>query len=186
MTTGDEPFARVTPGGRDAMKSAAFFALIAGAISVAEPGSAPVLMKVDVPGLRAMESTHGRGIAAALADIALGRLGTVLGGNGFVCAQRDGQFAALIATDGSVGAAALGSAMLASLALPIAAQGIVLPVGATMGVAEWGKDGETAEELFVSADQAIYDAQNPVAPLPVPGPVPLNIRYVASPLRQRA
>ena len=50
--------------------------------------------------------------------------------------------------------------LLASLARPIVIDGQVLATGAVVGMAHWGRDGQTAEELFVAADHAIHETNS--------------------------
>ena len=157
-----------------------FYALLEQAITVAQPGSAPVLVVIDLPGLRDAAPSH----AAHLADAVAGRIADALNGHGFLGAQPGGRFAALIASDGPMDPSVLAQGMLAGLARPITADGGALAAGAVLGMAHWDIDGRTAEDLFVAADQAIYLAVNG-APTKVPDPVK-GIRFVPSPLRKQA
>jgi predicted signal transduction protein with EAL and GGDEF domain len=156
-----------------------FFALLERAISVAQPDSAPVLIVIDLPGLRDAAPAH----ASHLSDAVAGRIAEALNGHGFLGAQPAGRFAALIASDGPVDASATAQMLLASLARPIAVDGQILPTGAVLGIVHWGQGGHTAEEMFVTADRAIHESSARVpAALAFPEPV-AGVRFVASPLR---
>jgi GGDEF domain-containing protein len=163
----------------EALDRKVFFDLLCAAIDVAEAGSAPVLLIIDVPGLLAIGQRHGSGAQAALARLVAQRLCGVAGAQGFIGQQSAARFTVLLANDGQRSAEVIGDALLACLALPIACNGLVLPVGAAMGCANWADHGKTAEELFVAADQALHRA---VGASPAIAP----LRFRPSPLARSA
>jgi GGDEF domain-containing protein len=135
---------------------ASFFALMETAISVAEPGSVPVLMLVELAWRDATSDTYGAEQAARLLGSAPARIAGALDGNGFVCALRETRLAVLAATDSSAPVAALAEVILASLASPVLADEPARIPDPVMAVAQWGVDGETPEELFVAADVELH------------------------------
>lgn len=163
---------------RASLDRATFFNLVGEAARVAEPGSAPVLIVIELTGLRDLALVNGP--VSALAEAAAGRIAGVLGETGYVSIQRSGRIA-LVAEDNGGGAIdALATALLAGFVRPIVAEGVTLTPGALLGIARWGDDGVTVEELFVAAHQAI--CSETAAPIPgVGGHRP--VRYVPSPLR---
>ena len=185
MTQGHYPSAQAGPtcfGNGAVFDRTCFFALLEQAIAVAQAGSAPVLIVTDLPGLRDAAPSH----ALQLSDAVAGRMADALGGHGFLGAQPGGRFAALIASDGPVDTPAMAQMLLASLARPIVIDGQVLATGAVVGMAHWGRDGQTAEELFVAADHAIHETNSrALAALALPDPVE-GVRFVPSPLRKSA
>ena len=158
-----------------------FFALLEAAGSVAEPGSVPLLLVIELAALR--ESGHDLDTQRVLAEAAAERLTQVLGHEGYICVLRQGRLAVLAASDGGRSSDVLASTLLAALARPIAAAGHTLTPGATLSMATWGEDGETPEELFVAADQRIHAAQaEAVAPIAQT----CAVTFRPSPLRARA
>ena len=155
-----------------------FFALLEAAGRVAEPGSVPLLLVIELAGLR----EYGRDVAVQriLAEAAAKLLAQALGDEGYVGALRQGRLAVLAASDGARSFEVLASTLLAALARPIAANGHTLTPGATLSAATWGEDGETPEELFVAADQRIHAAR-----VEARSPVPANyaVTFRLSPLR---
>jgi hypothetical protein len=123
------------------------------AVRVAEPGSAPALIVIELGGLREVALVNGP--VAALAEAAAGRIAGVLGETGYVSVQRSGRIALVAEDDGGSAIDALTTALLAIFARPVVAEGVTLTPGAVLGMARWGRDGVTVEELFVAADQAI-------------------------------
>jgi len=162
---------------RTSLDRATFFNLVGEAARVAEPGSAPVLIVIELTGLRDLALVNGP--VSALAEAAAGRIAGVLGETGYVSIQRSGRIA-LVAEDNGGAIDALATALLASLVRPVVAEGVTLTPGAMLGIARWSRDGVTVEELFVAAHQAI--CSETAAPIPgVGGHRP--VRYVPSPLR---
>ncbi len=174
---------------------ASFFALIETAISVAEPGSVPVLMLVELAWRDATTNVFGAERTAGLLEAAPTRIADALGGSGFVCALRETRLAVLAASDSTTPVSALRDAILASLACPVLpGEPAPLP-DPVMALAQWGIDGETPEELFVAADLALHaqlSAQSaedapaheiaPTASQPDQGAAPM-LRFRRSPLQ---
>ena len=111
-----------------------FCALLDAAVAVAEPGSAPVLLLIELAGLR--EGDHDPVTHTALAEAAAARLADVLGDQGYVCALRQGRLGVITASDDASPAEGLSTALLAALARPIVARGTTLTPGATLSTAE--------------------------------------------------
>jgi len=134
---------------------ATFFALLNRAIEVARQDSAPVLLHLELHGLHRIAEDYGSPRQKIMAEVAAARLAEVLGDNGYVCALRQARIAVLAASDGNNSPNAIAAALLAALASPIMVDGVQLTPGAALSIACWGRDGETAEELFVAADVAM-------------------------------
>ena len=133
-----------------------FFAVIEAAIRVAEEGSAPVLMLVELAWRAASTDCFGEAATAQLVSNAPLRIAEALGGNGFICALGETRLAVLAASDSSTSAATLGAAMIASLACPAQPEASSTTPDPVLAMAIWGADGETPEELFVAADLALH------------------------------
>lgn len=174
---------------------ASFFALMETAISVAEPGSVPVLMLVELAWRDATMNAYGAEQAARLLDSAPARIADALDGHGFVCALRETRLAVLAASDSSAPVSALAEVILASLASPVLADQPAPIPDPVMALAQWGVDGETPEELFVAADVELHAKLRaptatdrlahetlPPARQPAEGTAPL-LRFRRSPLR---
>jgi len=71
-----------------------------------------------------------------------------IGGDEFVLIVRD--------TEGRDALEAIARKILDSVSMPITVADQVCTLGASMGVSVFPKDGETAEELLVAADRAMY------------------------------
>jgi predicted signal transduction protein with EAL and GGDEF domain len=133
-----------------------FFAVIEAAIRVAEQGSAPVLMLVELAWRAASTDCFGEAATARLVSTAPLRIADALGGNGFICALGETRLAVLAASDSSTPATTLGAAMIASLARPAQPEASFVTPDPVLAMAVWGVDGETPEELFVAADLALH------------------------------
>lgn len=165
-----------------------FCALLDAAVAVAEPGSEPVLLLIELAGLR--DGNHDPATQTALAEAASATLAEVLGDQGYVCALRQGRLGVITASDNAAPAEARSTALLAALARPIVVGGTTLTPGAALSTATWGDDGETVEELFVAADRRICEvtarasttAADRRANKNFKVQQSNNIRFVASPL----
>ena len=135
---------------------ASFFALMETAISVAEPGSVPVLMLVELAWREATTDAYGAEQAARLLDSAPARIAGALDGHGFICALRETRLAVLAASDSTAPVSALAEVILASLASPVLVDEPARIPDPVMAMAQWGVDGETPEELFVAADVELH------------------------------
>jgi GGDEF domain-containing protein len=133
-----------------------FFGLIETAISVAEPGSVPVLMLIELAWRDATTDVYGAEQTARLLEAAPSRIASALEGNGFVCALRETRLAVLAASDSRMPVAALAGTILSSLASPVLPDEPARAPDPVLASAEWGSDGETPEELFVAADLALH------------------------------
>jgi GGDEF domain-containing protein len=133
-----------------------FFGLIETAISVAEPGSVPVLMLIELAWHNATTDVYGAEQTARLLEAAPSRIASALEGNGFVCALREARLAVLAASDSRMPVAALAGTILSSLASPVLPDEPARAPDPVLASAEWGSDGETPEELFVAADLALH------------------------------
>lgn len=135
---------------------ASFFGLIDTAIRVAEPGSVPVLILVDLAWRDTTIQAYGAQGTARLLQTAPARIAAALGDNGFVCALRETRLAVLAASDSGEPVDALAELILTSLACPALADETVRTPAPVLAIAQWGVDGETPEELFVAADLALH------------------------------
>jgi len=144
------------PAPGSVLDRANFFGLIETAISVAEPGSVPVLMLIELAWRAATTDVYGAEQTARLLSAAPSRIAEALAGNGFVCALRETRLAVLAASDSSTPVSALADAILASLACPVLNDELARVPDPVLASAEWGTDGETPEELFVAADLALH------------------------------
>ncbi len=160
-----------------------FVALLELAGRAAGPNSVPVLMMVELNGLR--DGDFVPAVERQFVEAAALRLAATLGVDGYVSALHQGRLGVLTASDGAQSPAALGVALLAALARPLLVDGRALASGATLGAAVWGEDGDCTDALFVAADQQIHVARGE-------GPTALmqdtwrSVSFVDSPLRLHA
>lgn len=170
------------------LERSAFMVLLDCAVQAAEPLSAPLLFVIDIAGLKDIAAQQGPEAQARLAQLAAERVAGVLGDHGYVCALRGSRLAVLAASDCGPSADAIGNAVLASLAQPIMDEGLVLKPGAVLGMARWGIDGFSVDELFVAADLRLQkidsiEACEEADCLSLIGPHAPQVRFRESPLR---
>jgi len=139
-----------------------FFELLGAGVEVAEPGSAPALILVEIaapaPGDDASQDA-----AALVAGVTEGLCG-VVGDSGIICHLGELRFGVMVATDGPESPDAVGTRILATIATLTGPQSPHRVGDAVLGVALWGPQGETAEELFVAADAEIHRMQESQQP----------------------
>jgi diguanylate cyclase (GGDEF)-like protein len=144
-------------------------AMIDAIVDPAHPAAAadlrgPTLMLLDLDGFKPVNDRHGHGAGDEVLREVARRLTATVGVDGTACRMGGDEFAVLIRpladrSDGDRSVDAIGTAMLAALARPYPVEGHALQVGASLGTAVWPHDGLTLDQLYRTADRALYLAK---------------------------
>lgn len=125
------------------------------------PGTrGPSLMLLDLDGFKPVNDRHGHGAGDEVLREVARRLTLAVGGDGTACRIGGDEFAVLIHPAADRTDDALGTAILAALAQPYPVEGQALQVGASLGTAQWPRDGLTPDQLYRTADRALYLAKS--------------------------
>ncbi len=123
-------------------------------------GQRLALLFVDLDGFKAVNDTLGHAVGDRVLAVAAERLGERLRAADTLARHGGDEF--LILLDGgtdAAGAAAAAAGCLAVLSEPIAIDGHVIHISASIGIALYPSDGQDAETLLQSADLAMYRAK---------------------------
>jgi diguanylate cyclase (GGDEF)-like protein len=126
----------------------------------------PTLMLLDLDGFKPVNDRHGHGAGDEVLREVARRLTRTIAADGTACRMGGDEFAVLIGplVDRAGGGArtidAIGTAILAALARPYPVEGQTLQVGASLGTAMWPRDGLTLDQLYRTADRALYLAKS--------------------------
>ena len=131
------------------------------ACAVAQPESAPLLIKIALDGID--ERRDG-----PLLDAVAWQLCETIGDEGLVSRLDTALFGVMVASEGETSADAVATRLLGALARPLDGQFARLPQGARLGFARWGSHGTHADSLFAAAAYALRDAE--AVALPGAGP----------------
>jgi diguanylate cyclase (GGDEF)-like protein len=143
------------------------------AMATAAPGTGPTLLLLDLDGFKPINDRHGHSAGdEVLCEIAR-RLREIAGDDADVCRLGGDEFAVLLSPHSHRVPDTLGFAMLAWLARPILVDDMPLRVGASLGMAQWPRDGHDLDTLLRVADGALYAAKSRRDP-PPPDPIPLQ------------
>ena len=119
-----------------------------------------VLILIDLDGFKQVNDTLGHDAGDDLLVIAAGRLRTALRAGDFVSRLGGDEFAILLT---QITEAALVSQVcdrvVAGMMAPLEIRGQSVKIGASVGVALSPEHGQTAEDLYKHADQALYQAK---------------------------
>lgn len=132
-------------------------------------GDGTTLMLLDLDGFKPVNDRHGHGAGDDVLRQVARRLVETIGEDGFACRMGGDEFALIVLPSARRTAHVIGTAVLAELARPYLVEGYALRVGASLGMAAWPTDGGTIDELYRSADHALYAAKALHAPDAVTG-----------------
>ncbi|MBX9909198.1 MAG: EAL domain-containing protein [Beijerinckiaceae bacterium] len=133
------------------------------AASFAERGDlAPAcLLCIDLDGFKSVNDGLGHAVGDALLQVVAERLRSAAGPQDDVVRLGGDEFAVLTRpVDGIDEATSLAGRLIATLSEPFTLDGNAVHIGASIGVAVSGAEGETCEELMKAADMALYRAKS--------------------------
>ncbi|MEO1046475.1 MAG: GGDEF domain-containing protein [Pseudomonadota bacterium] len=114
---------------------------------------------LDLDGFKPINDCHGHGIGDMVLQAVGQRLRAAAGDKARVVRMGGDEFAVLIPHESDIAPDAVGTHMLAALAAPFRIADLNLAIGASIGVAQWPRDGDNPEQLFDTADNALYSAK---------------------------
>ena len=127
---------------------------------LAKDKTAAVIL-IDLDGFKEVNDTHGHGVGDSLLQAVGVRLPYLLRSDATVARLGGDEFAVLIPGIGDpLQAGAEASQILDAFAQPFRLGGLVLDLGASLGIAIAPNHGRDAEELMASADFALYRAKD--------------------------
>jgi diguanylate cyclase (GGDEF)-like protein len=115
---------------------------------------------LDLDGFKPVNDQFGHAVGDQLLIEVAQRLEHACGDNGIVARMGGDEFAILLSPESTISSSACADHMLATLAPPCLVDGHVIRVRASIGIATWPVDGETAESLFEVADTQLYAVKN--------------------------
>lgn len=116
------------------------------------------LILIDLDGFKAINDVHGHVAGDACLKRAAARLARICKGADLVARLGGDEFAVLIPRPADpIALRALGTAIVAGLGRPFAHAGLLLKVGASVGIAR--AEADTTPGLFARADAALYAAK---------------------------
>ena len=124
------------------------------------PGTEFVLILIDLDGFKTVNDTLGHDAGDDLLVIAGGRLRAALRAGDFVARLGGDEFAILLAhiTEADL-VRQVCDRVVAGMMAPLEIRGQSVKIGASVGVALSPAHGQTAEDLYKHADQALYQAK---------------------------
>ncbi|MDE2595512.1 MAG: diguanylate cyclase [Sphingomonadales bacterium] len=128
-------------------------------LEAAAGSQGPALMLLDLDGFKPVNDCYGHAAGDEVLRQVAARLTLAAAGEAEVCRMGGDEFAVLVPATARRSADVIGSAMLAALARPFIHDGNTMRVGASLGLAQWDRDGASIEALFESADRALYAAK---------------------------
>jgi len=115
---------------------------------------------IDLDRFKAVNDTYGHPAGDAVLCAVAARLGEKFAERGFVARLGGDEFIAVTrGWPGDDEAMWLADEIVEEIAKPVAWQGAMLDVGASIGVACWPRDGRTVRELVAAADAGLYAAK---------------------------
>ncbi len=137
-------------------------ALDARIAELVRPSDSPAPFKLallDLDGFKPVNDQHGHAFGDKLLCSVAERLRECLGEAGLAVRQGGDEFAVLLPPDSPLGTAPIADRILISLVRPHVIDGVPVNVSASIGLAQWPSDGESADALFDFADRALYQAK---------------------------
>ena len=116
----------------------------------------PVIALLDLDGFKPVNDRHGHAAGDELLRGLARRLQAVVTDRADVARLGGDEFAIMIKAAHAGEADALAHQMLSSLAAPFNVGPAAIRVGASLGLARWNQDGRTLDDLFATADRALY------------------------------
>jgi diguanylate cyclase (GGDEF)-like protein len=134
-----------------------FMSLVEDKMSIGGPVA---VILIDLDGFKEVNDTHGHGVGDSLLQAVGVRLPNTLGPDADVARLGGDEFAILLPGVGDPLRAGLeASRLLEAFAKPFRLGGLILDLGASLGIAISPNHGQVAEELVASADFALYRAK---------------------------
>lgn len=135
-----------------------------------DDGRTVALLLLDLDGFKAVNDTAGHHVGDQLLREVAARLRSVTGEGDLVVRLGGDEFAVLTGPlDDPDDAAELAEAVVQAVGARWRLDDLAIAVGASVGVALLGRDGETVDELVRAADQAMYVAKGEGRGRPGPG-----------------
>ena len=128
-------------------------------IAAAGPRSHFAIALLDLDGFKPINDRHGHAVGDLLLCEVAARLRRACGDHAMVARQGGDEFAILAPAGSPLLATSLADHLLSALAAPYHVGGVVVQVGASIGVATWPDHGSTARKLCEVADRALYAAK---------------------------
>ncbi|PLK27563.1 diguanylate cyclase [Novosphingobium sp. TH158] len=125
----------------------------------ARGGHGPSVLLLDLDGFKPVNDRHGHAAGDEVLRQVAQRLSDVTGTDGIASRIGGDEFAVLVLPGSQRSPEAIGTGLLAALALPFEFEGHRLHVGASLGIAVWPDDGTTLDQLLRVADRALYRAK---------------------------
>ena len=118
---------------------------------------------IDLDGFKPVNDQFGHSVGDQLLIEVAHRLQQACGENGIVARMGGDEFAILLSPDSTISSSACADHLLAALVPPCMVDDHIIRVQASVGVATWPIDGETAEMLFEVADRQLYAVKKQAA-----------------------
>ena len=118
---------------------------------------------IDLDGFKPVNDQFGHSIGDQLLIEVARRLQRACGKNGIVARMGGDEFAILLSPESTISSSACADHMLAAMVPPCSVDNHVIRVRASIGIATWPVDGETAATLFEVADTRLYAVKKHVA-----------------------
>lgn len=123
---------------------------------------------IDLDGFKPVNDQFGHAVGDQLLIEVAQRLQHACGDSGIVARMGGDEFAILLSPESTISSSACADHMLAALVPPCKVDNHVIRVRASIGIATWPVDGETAEVLFEVADTQLYAVKNYAAKTSAP------------------
>jgi diguanylate cyclase (GGDEF)-like protein len=117
------------------------------------------LALLDLDGFKPVNDRFGHGFGDKLLCSVAERLSEIVGDDGLVVRQGGDEFAVLLPPQSPLNTPSIADKLLIALVRPHVIEDVPVTVGASIGVAQWPTDGECPDDLFESADRALYRAK---------------------------
>ena len=136
-------------------------AVLRGRIEVAVSGGRPAaVLMIDLDGFKEVNDAHGHGVGDVVLQAAARRLRAAVGPDGVAARFGGDEFAVVLPGVGDpLVATGTAEAVIAALSEPYGVEGLVLRLGASVGIALCPAHGAREEELLPCADAALYRAK---------------------------
>lgn len=118
---------------------------------------------IDLDGFKPVNDQFGHSVGDQLLIEVAQRLQQACGENGIVARMGGDEFAILLSPDSTISSSACADHLLTALVPPCVVDDHIIRVQASVGVATWPIDGETAEMLFEVADRQLYAVKKQAA-----------------------
>lgn len=114
---------------------------------------------LDLDGFKPVNDTYGHAVGDMLLCSVADRLREQCGEAAIVARLGGDEFAILVPHSSTLNVESLPDQIMATLVPPHRIEGLLIRVGASIGVARWPADGSSASELYEKADRALYMAK---------------------------